>query len=80
MKIYTKIINKLRIYIRTCYFLAKESMIFFIVNIKGSYEAKKLLNDGYFVWHEKISDDLYKKNECPVLNISLKNISNEIVR
>ena len=70
MKIYTKIKNKLRIYIRTCYFLAKESMIFFIVNIKGSYEAKKLLNDGYFVWHEKISDDLYKKL---VSSISKKN-------
>tara|TARA_B100000795_G_C22791302_1_gene437071 strand:+ start:949 stop:1653 length:705 start_codon:yes stop_codon:yes gene_type:complete len=61
MKIYSKIKNKLKIYIKICYFLAKESMIFFIVNIKGSYEAKKLLNDGYFVWHEKISDDLCKK-------------------
>lgn len=61
MKIFTKIKNRLAHYIYLFYFFVREFMIFFIVNIKGSYEAKKLLNDGYFVWHEKISQELTKE-------------------
>lgn len=61
MKIFIKIKNKTIHYTTFFYFFVRELMIFLSVNIKGSYAAKRLLNDGYFVWHEKISQDLTKE-------------------
>ncbi|MDB4154686.1 hypothetical protein N9682_06120 [Candidatus Pelagibacter sp.] len=66
MKIFIKVKNRLVRYIKINYFLVREIIIFLIVNIKGSYAAKKLLNDGYFVWNEKISIDLIKELQSSI--------------